>query len=286
MPTVHPTAIVEDGAQLADDVIVGPYAFIGPEVKVAEGTRLDHGVILQGRTSVGPHNHLFPYAVVGSVPQDKKYEGEPAAVEIGAHNQIREHVTIHIGTNLGGNVTRIGDHNLIMAGAHVGHDCVVGNHCVLANYTGLAGHVTVEDYAILGGQTGVHQFVKIGAHCITSGGSKVGKDIAPYTVAQGYPARLRGINHVGLKRRGFSDQTVRLLRQAYRAVFFAAEAKFDETLANARAEFKGSREVGKFLDFLEEASQSDRGFLRPLRSESGSSSDDKTPPGGIQAAAS
>ncbi|MGE0708205.1 MAG: acyl-ACP--UDP-N-acetylglucosamine O-acyltransferase [Planctomycetota bacterium] len=282
MSLIHPTAIVEDGAQLGEGVRIGPYAYVGPRVAVGDRTRLDQGVVLEGNTRIGADNHLFPYCVVGTIPQDKKYEGEEAGIEIGDHNHIREHVTIHIGTKHGAEVTRLGDHNLVMCGSHIGHDCQVGNHCVLANYTGLAGHVVVEDYAILGGQTGVHQFVRVGAHCITSGGSKVGKDIPPYTVAQGYPARLRGINHVGLKRRGFSDQTVRLLRQAYRAIFFDTETRFEELVAQVREEFAGSHEVSRFIDFLVAAANSDRGFTRPLNKGSDDENGvDITPPNGV-----
>lgn len=278
MPDVHRTAIIEDGAHLAEGVRVGPYCFVGPDARVGAGTRLDQGVIVEGRTTVGENNHIFPYSVLGTIPQDKKYQGEPSSLVVGDGNIIREHVTIHIGTKGGGELTRIGDGNLIMAGAHIGHDCVVGSNCVLANYTGLAGHVTVEDYAILGGQTGVHQFVRVGAHCITSGGSKVGKDIPPYTIAQGYPARLRGVNYVGLKRRGFSDETIRLLRQAYRAVFFDNDTRFEDLLERVRTEFSGSHEVKLFLDFLGDAQSSDRGFLRPLRAETNGQ---ETPVAGI-----
>jgi UDP-N-acetylglucosamine acyltransferase len=279
MPQIHPTANVEDGADLADDVRVGAFSYVGPEVHLGPGTELMQGVVLDGRTTVGEGNTFFPYAVIGSIPQDKKYGGEPSRLEIGNHNVFREHVTVNIGTASGGDVTRIGDHNLVMAGAHVGHDCVIGNHCILANYTGLAGHVEVQDYAILGGQTGVHQFVRVGAHCITSGGSKVGKDVPPFTIAQGYPARLRGINHVGLKRRGFTDETVRRLRQAYRAVFFDNDTpRFEDLLERVRGEFQGSHEVQGFLDFLATAQSTTRGFLRPNRGEE---SADATPPGGV-----
>lgn len=279
MPEIHPSAIVEDGAELADDVVVGAFSYVGPQVRVGAGTRLMQGVVLDGRTTVGAGNTFFPYAVIGSIPQDMKYQGEPSRLEIGANNIFREHVTVHIGTAGGSDVTQIGSHNLVMAGAHVGHDCVIGDHCILANYTGLAGHVEVQDYAILGGQTGVHQFVRVGAHCITSGGSKVGKDVPPYTIAQGYPARLRGVNHVGLKRRGFSDETVRLLRQAYRAVFFDSETpRFEDLLARVREEFQGSHEVKKFLDFLGTAQSTTRGFLRPSRGEENG---DSTPASGV-----
>ncbi|MBL4847947.1 MAG: acyl-ACP--UDP-N-acetylglucosamine O-acyltransferase [Planctomycetes bacterium] len=262
MSRIHPTAIIEEGAQVADDVVLGPNAFVGSKVVVGPGCRLDHGAIIQGRTTLGAGNHLFPYSVLGSVPQDKKYEGEPARLVIGDRNAIREHVTLHIGTTHGGGVTVIGSDNLIMAGAHVGHDCQVGNHCVLANHTDLAGHVVVEDRVILGGQTGVHQFVRIGAHVITSGGSKVAQDVPPYMVTQGYPARLRGINHVGLQRNGFTDATIRILRRAYRAVFLNDEPRFELVLAQAREEFSASHEVGKLLDFIEVAMRSGRGTLR------------------------
>ncbi len=279
MPDIHPTAIIEDGAELADDVCVGPFCYVGPHARIGAGTRLRHGAIVDGRTTLGARNDVFPYAVLGSIPQDKKYANEPTRLEIGDGNTIREHVTIHIGTDGGGGTTRIGDHNLFMAGAHVGHDCTIGSHAILANATGLAGHVQVDDYAILGGQTGVHQFVRVGAHCITSGGSKVGKDIPPFTIAQGYPARLRGINHVGLKRRGFSDETIKRLRQVYRAVFFDTDTpRFEDLLERVRTEFVGSHEVQFFLDFLGAAQSSDRGFLRPNRSEENG---ETTPPGGI-----
>jgi len=275
MARIHPTAIIEEGAQVADDVVLGPHSFVGAEAVVGAGCRLDHGAIVQGRSVLGTENHLFPYAVLGSVPQDKKYEGEPARLQIGNRNTIREHVTIHIGTEHGGGLTKIGDDNLIMAGAHVGHDCDVGNHCILANYTGLAGHVVVEDHAILGGQTGVHQFVRIGAHCMTSGGAKVGQDIPPYTIAQGYPARLRGINHVGLQRRGFTDQTVRQLRKAYRALFFSDEPRFEDAMAKVREDFSASREVLALLEFIDMAQKSGRNTMRPApRASNGDSSDD------------
>lgn len=280
MPQIHPTAVIEDGAQLAEDVTIGPFCYVGPNVTIGAGTRLHPGVVIEGRTTLGERNELFPYCVLGSIPQDKKYGGEPSSLEIGSDNAIREHVTIHIGTAAGSAVTRIGDHNLIMAGSHIGHDCLVGNHTVLANTTGLAGHVQVDDYAILGGQTGVHQFVRIGAHVMTSGGSKVGKDIPPFTIAQGYPARLRGINHVGLKRRGFADDAIRKLRQAYRAIFFDTDTRFEELLSRVRGEFAGVAEVQTFLDFLAVAQSSDRGFLRP---RGGEDDGNETPAGGIRA---
>ena len=275
---IHRTAIVEEGATLGAEVTIGPYAFVGPYATIGAGSRLDQGAIVQGDTVLGEGNHLFPYVVLGSIPQDKKYGGERAHLEIGDRNVIREHVTVHIGTEGGGGVTRIGSDNLLMAGAHVGHDCQVGNHCVLANFTGLAGHVSVGDHAILGGHTGVHQFVRIGQHCMAGGGSKVGQDIPPFTIAQGYPARIRGINHIGLRRRGFSDDTIKALRQAYRKLFYGAEAVFSDTIARVREEFAKQDEVSALLDFLTEAYRSGRGFMRPPPKEVESDSSVKAQP--------
>lgn len=268
MPNIHPTAIIEDGAELAEDAVVGPFSYVGPNVRVGPGTRIRQGAILEGHTSLGARNQVHAYAVLGTVPQDLKYQGEPSRLEIGDENVIREHVTINIGTDNGIGVTRIGDRNLLMAGTHIAHDCVVGASCILANYTGLAGHVELEDFVTLGGQTGVHQFVRLGSHCMTSGGAKVGKDVPPYTIAQGYPAKLRGINQVGLRRRGYSDETIRGLRQAYRAVFKEDTRRFEEVLERVRADFTGSVEIQHFLDFLH-ASSTSRGFLRPSNKDEG-----------------
>jgi UDP-N-acetylglucosamine acyltransferase len=267
VPKIHPTAIVDPGAQLADDAVVGAFCHVGAQVRLGPGSVLHHGAVVEGRTTIGARTEVFHYAVIGTIPQDKKFKGEDSRVEIGDENVIREHATVHLGTEAGGGLTRVGHRNLIMAGVHVGHDCIVGNNNVLANFTGLAGHVIVEDFVTLGGQTGIHQFVRVGSHCMTSGGSKVGKDIPPFTIAQGYPARLRGVNQIGLKRRGFSDETVRSLRQAYRAIFYEPDARFEEVVARVRAEFHTSVEVVRFLDFLGEAQRSDRGFLRPGRGE-------------------
>lgn len=267
MPKIHPSAIVDPGAQLADDVSIGPFCHVGGRVRLGPGVVLHHGAVVDGFTTIGARTEVFHYAVVGTIPQDKKFKGENSRVEIGEDNVIREHVTIHLGTEVGGGVTRLGHRNLIMAGVHVGHDCILGNNNVVANFTGLAGHVIIEDFVTLGGQTGIHQFVRVGSHCMTSGGSKVGKDIPPYTIAQGYPARLRGVNQIGLKRRGFSDETVRSLRQAYRAIFYEPDSRFEDIVTRVRADFQSSVEVTRFLDFLSDAQRSDRGFLRPGRGD-------------------
>jgi UDP-N-acetylglucosamine acyltransferase len=265
---------VEAGAELAPDVVVDAHARVGAHVKVGAGTVLHHGAIVSGWTTVGERNHIHPYACVGVVPQDKKYRGERADLVIGNDNIIREHVTISIGTEGGGGATRIGDRNLFMASSHVGHDCIVSNDCVIANFCGLAGHCRLDDFAILGGQAGLHQFVRVGAHVMVSGGSKVGKDVPPFTIAQGYPARLRGVNFVGLKRRGFSDEAIRAVKLAYRSIFVAQDSKITDSIARVRDELGQVFEVQVFLKFLEESLASERGFLRAPRGDENSDEDD------------
>ena len=268
---IHPTAIIEDGAVLADDVVVEAYARIGAEAKIGPGCVIHHGAIIE-RGTLGAKNQVFPYAVIGGIPQDKKYQGENTSLVIGSNNVIREHVTISIGTDGGGGITRIGDRNLLMASSHVGHDCNIGNDCVIATFAGLAGHCKLDDFAILAGQAGLHQFVRVGTGAIVGGGSKVGKDVPPYTNAQGYPATLRGINTIGLQRRQFVGDAILTIKRAYRMVFYSDE-KADAAIARVRAELGATREIQSFVKFLEESLAS-RGFLRPER---GLKEDDETP---------
>lgn len=262
VPRIHPTAIVEDGAVLADDVVVEAYARIGTEARIGPGCVIHHGAIIE-RGTLGAKNQVFPYAVLGGIPQDKKYKGENTALVIGNGNVIREHVTISVGTEGGGGVTRIGDRNLLMASCHVGHDCFVGNDCVIATFAGLAGHCRLDDFAILAGQAGLHQFVRVGTGAIVGGGSKVGKDVPPFTNAQGYPATLRGINTIGLQRRQFTQEAILTIKRAYRMVFYSDE-KAGEAIARVREELGAAKEVQSFIKFLEESLAS-RGFLRPER---------------------
>ena len=262
---IHRTAVVEDGADLADDVVVEAYARIGATAKLGAGCLVKHGAIIESGT-YGRNNTIHPYACVGVTPQDKKYRGEKTSLLVGDNNTIREHVTISIGTEGGGRITKIGDNNLFMASSHVGHDCVIGNHCIIANFAGIAGHCRLDDFAIVGGQAGLHQFVRVGTSVFVGGGSKVGKDVPPFTFAQGYPARLRGINAVGLQRRQLGDDTVRALKRAYRSIFYSEEG-FEANVARTREEHGGKREVLQFLEFLEESTSSGRGFIRPDRGE-------------------
>lgn len=262
VPRIHSTAIIEDGAVLADDVVVEAYARIGAEARIGPRCHIQHGAVVE-RGTLGSNNQVFPYAVIGGIPQDKKYKGENTALVIGNHNVIREHVTISIGTEGGGGVTRIGDRNLLMASSHVGHDCQIGNDVVIATFGGLAGHCRLDDFAILAGQAGLHQFVRVGTGAFVGGGSKVGKDVPPYTNVQGYPATLRGINTTGLQRRQFSSETILSIKRAYRMIFYSEE-KLDVAMARVREELGQVREVQSFLKFLEESLAS-RGFLRPER---------------------
>lgn len=233
MATIHPTAIVDPRAQIADDVTIGPFTIIGPKVTIGAGSTVASHVVIEGDTSIGASNRIFQFAAIGGEPQDKKYRGEPTRLVIGDGNTIREGVTIHCGTVQDQGITRVGTDNWIMAYVHIAHDCVVGDHTILANYTGLAGHVQVGDWAILGGQTGVHQFCKIGAHAMTGAGSLVLQDIPPYVMSSGNPARPHGMNTEGLKRRGFAPETVDAIKRAYRTLY-----RSGLTLDDARARLR------------------------------------------------
>ncbi|MCE2948930.1 MAG: acyl-ACP--UDP-N-acetylglucosamine O-acyltransferase [bacterium] len=216
---IHPTAIVEAGAELAEDVEVGPYALIGPGVRIGAGSSVGPHCVIRGLTDIGVGNRIFQFCSIGEVPQDKKYAGEPTRLVIGDRNTIREFCTFNCGTAQDAGVTRIGSDNWIMAYVHVAHDCVIGDRVIIANSSQLAGHVCIGDHAILGGFTGVHQFCSIGAHCITSVGSVVLQDIAPFVMAAGNPAEPKGINSEGLRRRGHDAATVQAVKRAYRTLY-------------------------------------------------------------------
>lgn len=216
---VHSTAIIDPMASLAEDVTVGPYTLIGPDVEVGEGTVIESHVVLKGPSILGKHNHIFQFATVGEATPDLKYRGERTRLVIGDHNIIREGATIHRGTIQDRGETTIGDHNLIMAYVHIGHDSVLGNHCILVNNSALAGHVHVGDWAILGGYTLVHQYCQIGAHCFTAMGTAVGKDIPAFMMIAGAPAEARTINAEGLRRRGFSKVVIHTLQRAFKIIY-------------------------------------------------------------------
>ncbi len=218
-PLIHATAIIDPSAIIAADVEIGPYSIVGADVELGPGSKLESHVVVKGPTRIGCNNHIFQFSSVGEACQDMKYNGEPTRLEIGENNVIREGCTLHRGTIQDAGVTKIGSHNLLMANVHVAHDCALGDHIIVANNVALAGHVHVGDYAILGGFTAVHQFCHIGTHCMTGAGSVVLKDIPAFVMANGNSVAPHGMNTEGLKRRGFSDETIKVLRQAYKIIF-------------------------------------------------------------------
>lgn len=255
---IHATAIVHPGAKIADSVEIGPYAVIGDNVTIGAGTTVGPHAVIEGWCEIGKDNKIFQFASVGAVPQDLKFHGEKSWLRIGDRNTVREFVTMHRGTEDGGSETIVGNDNLFMAYAHVAHDCRVGNHVILANAATLAGHVTVDDHAILGGLSAVHQFTRIGTHAMISGGSMVNQDITPYTIAQGDRAEPVGINLVGLKRRGFSEEAVRAVKNAYK-VFFRSGLRMEEALAQVADDAAKFPELAVFVNFIKD---SQRGIAR------------------------
>ena len=258
MTDIHPTAIVDPKSEIAADVVIGPYAVIGAGVTVGEACRVGAHAVLEGPARLGAHNVIHAFASIGSAPQDLKYGGEPTKLEIGSHNVIREFTTLNRGTVGGGGTTRIGSHNLFMAYAHVAHDCVIGDRVVMANGATLAGHVTIEDFAIIGGLVAIHQHVRIGESAILGGGAMVSLDVPPYCMAAGDRATLRGLNLVGLRRRGMDEATLNALRAAYR-ILFQSGLRLADAVARLRAELPGSREVEHLAAFV---SSSSRGICR------------------------
>ncbi len=257
---IHPSAIVDPRAELGSGVAIGPYSVIGPHVRLAAGVRVGSHVAIDGRTAVGAHTAIFPFASIGHIPQDLKYKGEPSELVIGANNSIREHVTMNPGTAGGGMVTRVGDSCLFMVGAHVAHDCQLGDHVVMANNATLGGHVGVGDWAILGGLSAVHQFVRIGRHAMIGGMSGVEHDVIPYGSVMGNRARLAGLNVVGLKRRGFTREQIHTLRTAYR-LLFAQEGTMAERLSDAEEIYHDNEAVMEIVAFIR--ADSSRAICQP-----------------------
>ncbi len=255
---LHPSAIIHPNARLAGDVEVGAYSIIGEHVEIGAGTVIGPHVVINGHTRIGKNNRIFQFSSLGEIPQDKKYAGEPTRLEIGDHNTIREFCTFNLGTAQDVGVTRVGNHNWIMAYVHLAHDCQIGNHTIFANNAQLAGHVVVDDYAILGGFTGVHQFCQIGAHVMTGVGTVVLQDIPPYVTASGNPVAPHGINSEGLKRRGFSSGAVMAIKRAYKTLY-----KSGLTLEEAKEAILGQAaehpELSLLADFL---NHSQRGIIR------------------------
>lgn len=261
MTRIHPTALVDSAAELDSSVSVGPFSVIGPHVKIGPGTDIGAHCVIEGHTSIGANNRFVSYCSIGAMPQDKKYRNEPTRLEIGDNNVVREFCTMHVGTVQDEGVTRVGNDNWIMTYVHIAHDCRIGNNTILSASAQLAGHVHVNDWAILGGFTGVHQFVKIGAHVMTGAQTLLLQDVPPFVLAAGSPAKPAGINVEGLKRRGFSAESIKALRDAYKMLY-----RSGLTLAEARAAIESRRAqdaaaapLAVMLEFLNTAS---RGIIR------------------------
>lgn len=256
---IHNTAIIDPGARIGDNVSIGPFSIIGADVTIGDNTCIKSHVVIQGPTSIGSGNTVFPFCTIGEDPQDRKYDNDAhSLLEIGDGNVIREYCTINRGTDLGGGKTLVGSNNWIMAYVHIAHDCNVGSNTIFANNTTLAGHVTVDDYAIFGGFTGVHQFCHIGSHCFTAISSVVVKDVPPYLMIAGNTAKPNGLNREGLKRHGFARETIDALKQAYRIVYrqgLTVGKALDELESLARTH----EEVRLFTDFI---ANSHRGIVR------------------------
>ncbi len=251
--TVHPTAIVEDGARVAGDVTIGPYCTVGPQVTLAEGVVLVSHVAVAGNTSVGAGTRVWPFASIGHQPQDLKFRGEESWLEIGSGCMIREHVTMNPGTSGGGLHTRVGSNCLFMMGCHLGHDCRIGDNVIMANNTILAGHVEIGEFAFLGGLSAVHQYVRIGAHSMVGGMSGVDKDVIPFGSVIGNRAELGGLNLVGLKRRGFGRDVIHALRGAYRMIFHgegSGEGRLAERAARAGEAYPQFEPVQRVVAFI------------------------------------
>jgi UDP-N-acetylglucosamine acyltransferase len=257
-PKIHPTAIVHPGARLGEGVEIGAYSLIGEHVEIGAGTRVGPHAVITGHTRIGRDNRIFQFVSLGEAPQDKKYAGEPTRLEIGDGNTIREFCTLNTGTIQDQGVTRIGNDNWIMAYVHIAHDCVVGDHAIFANNASLAGHVVVNDYAILGGFTGVHQFCRVGAHVITGIASVVRQDVPPFITASGNPAAPHGLNAEGLKRRGFSADDLAALKRAYKALYKSGLG-LAEARAAIEAEVQACPALRPLVDFL---AVSGRGIIR------------------------
>lgn len=255
---INKLALIDPSAKIADNVEIGPWTLIGPNVEIGEGTWIGPHAVIQGPTRIGKDNKIFQFASIGEAPQDKKYQGEPTVLQIGDRNIFRECCTIHRGTMNGRKETIIGDDNLFMAYTHVAHDCIVGNNIIFSNNASIAGHVTVGDYACLGGMVGVHQFCSVGSHSFAAGGAIIYKDVPPFITVSGYPAEAHGLNTVGLERRGYNTETMAALRRAYKIIF-----RQSFTLQEAITELKAMMgEIPEILLLVEFLSNSTRGIVR------------------------
>lgn len=255
--SIHPTAIVHDGALLGQDVEIGPHSIIGPEVTLGDGVRIANGVVIQKNTVVGRGCRIFTGAVLGTEPQDLKFRGEKTWLEIGENTTIREYATINLGTAESGR-TVIGNHALLMTYSHVAHDCIIGDHVILANAVNIAGHVEIHDHAYVGGVVPIHQFVKIGCHAMIGGGFRVTQDVCPYMRVAGYPLKVIGVNSIGLERRGVSRETIAILKKAYK-LLFRSKLNISQAVEKISSELPRTDEIETILRFID---RSERGLIR------------------------
>ena len=258
MREIHPTAIIHNGAELGEDLKIGPYSIIGEHTKIGTGTIVESNVVIDGWTEIGKNCRISPFVSIGTPPQDISYSGEDTRVRIGDQNIIREYTTVHRGTKKGGGETIIGSHNYIMAYAHIAHDCKIGNHIIMANAATLGGHIKVEDYAIIGGLTGIHQFVRIGMYAMVGACSAVSQDVIPFVSAVGNRARLFGLNIVGLKRHGFNKARVLKIKKAYN-IIFRSRVSLKDAIAQIEEGINDSEDVKKMIEFIKD---SKRGICR------------------------
>ena len=261
MTTIHPTAIIDPRAEIDEDVTIGPYCVIGPSVRIGAGTVLHNQVTISGMTTIGFDNEIFPYCVIGSVPQDLKYDGEQTRVIIGDRNQIREHVTIHRGTPMGGGVTRVGDDNLFMVGVHIAHDCIVHGHTILANNVMLAGHVVVHSGAGIGGGAGIHHFATVGRLSFVGAMGRISKDVPPFMIVEGNPPAVRSLNTIGLMRRGFPERTMDALKDAYKTLY-RSNLTMKEAMAELESRYPHIPEVRELCGAIRRSGEGAFGRFR------------------------
>ena len=255
---IHPTAIISPKAELGTDVEIGPYSVIEAGVQLGDRCKLHSHVVVHGESTIGAENEFFPFSAIGIKSQDLKYAGEPTRLEVGERNVFRENSTVHRGT-LEDTLTKIGSDNLFLAYSHVAHDCQIGNHVILSNNGTLGGHVIVEDYVVVSGLSGAHQFCRIGQHSIVGGCTKIVQDVPPFTIVDGNPASVRGINQIGLQRRGFSDENIKALRTAYKKLFLKKDLNLSKVIESLSADLSEQASVAKLLAFI---ANSERGVIR------------------------
>ena len=261
MSRIHPTAIVDDSVKLGVNVTIGPYSCVTGNVELGDNVVLESHVVVTGNTKIGAETHIYPFASIGHVSQDKKFEGEKVFLEIGERNKIREHATMNPGTAVGGGITRVGSDGLFMIGSHIAHDCIIGDNVIMANNASLGGHVVIGDFAIMGGMSAAHQFCRIGAHSFIGAASMVVEDVIPFGAATGNRAVLSGLNLVGMKRRGFDRSEINALRGLHKALFVETEGALMTRLAKAAQQFEDSACVQQVVEFMRV--EQNRGYCTP-----------------------